>query len=303
MISNIEFIYRKGSSQVNEDTYVVNKEQGIFAVIDGATGLGGLPGSIASGIISNALQEEKGCLLQRVLKGNATLAEKAVEAIDHSKVKSIRDIEKHRRSCCALAAIEFSTSSPSDVIKMTYVSAADCLLFVQYKNGHIHQVNYDDIDYFDQKGLDLAKEQWKNYLIENENPNEWESLKINQTIKDIRERVNPVLQQNRGKLNTSEGYGIIDGSQEVEDFLAAGTIPLVNVRKLLLLTDGLKIHSHRHKKIENEWLYTAKLAFEHGLDYLEKTILEIEENDPACYNYPRFKQHDDKTGILIYLNS
>jgi hypothetical protein len=303
MISNIEFIYRKGSSQVNEDTYVVNKDQGIFAVIDGATGLGGLSGSIASGIIRNALHEEDGRLLQRVLKGNAILAEKVVAAIDHAKVKSIRDIEKHRRSCCALAAIELSTSSPYDVLKMNYVTAADCLLFVEYKNGDIHQINYDDIDYFDQKGLDLAKEQWKNYVLEDENPNDWGSLKINQTMREVREIVNPILQGNRRNLNTSEGYGIIDGSPEVEDFLAAGTIPLLNVRKLLLLTDGLKIHSHRYKKIENEWLYTAKLAFEHGLDNLEKTILEIEENDPACYNYPRFKQHDDKTGILIYLNS
>ncbi|MDQ0199104.1 hypothetical protein [Neobacillus ginsengisoli] len=74
LISNIEVIYRKGSWDINEDTYVVNEEQGIFAVIDGATGLGGLSGSIASGITSQVLQEEKGGLLQRVLKGNSILA-------------------------------------------------------------------------------------------------------------------------------------------------------------------------------------------------------------------------------------
>jgi hypothetical protein len=301
MIANIEIISRIGSRAVNEDTYVINKEQGIFAVIDGATGLDGLSGSIASGIIRKALQEEEGGLLERVLKGNATLAEKAVEAIHDPKVNSIQDIEKQQRSCCAMAAIELSTSSRHDVIKMNYVTAADCLLFVQYKNGHIHQVNYDDIDHFDQKGLDLAMEQWKNHVIEDENPNDWESLKITQTMKGIREIVDPILLQNRKSLNTSEGYGIIDGSPEVGDFLATGTIPLVNVQKILLLTDGLKIHSHRHEKIENEWLHTAKLAFEHGLDYLEKEILDIEENDPACYEYPRFKQHDDKTGILIHL--
>ncbi|WHY85951.1 hypothetical protein QNH39_25810 [Neobacillus novalis] len=303
MISTTEFIYRKGSSEINEDTYVVNQKQAIFAVIDGATGLGGLSGSIASGIISNALQEEKGTIFQRVLKGNSILAEEVVKALQNPKIKSICDIEKQRRSCCAMAAIELSASSPHDVIKMNYVTAADCLLFVQYQNGHIHQVNYDDIDYFDQKGLVLAKEQWKDYLLVNEDPNKWESLKISQTLQSIREKVNPILQDNRCKLNTSKGYGIIDGSQEAGDFLAAGTIPLVNVRKILLLTDGLKIHSHRNRKLENEWLYSARLAFEHGLAHLENTILEIEENDPSCYEYPRFKQHDDKTGILIHLES
>jgi hypothetical protein len=295
MISTMEFIYRKGSRAVNEDTYVMNKDRGIFAVIDGATGLEGLSGAIASDIIRHALQEEEGGLLERVLKGNATLGEKAVEAIHDPNITSIQDIEKQQRSCCAIAAIELSTSSPHNVIKMNYVTAADCLLFVQYKNGQIHQVNYDDIDYFDQKGLDLAAELWKNHVAANENPNEWELAKI-------REVVDPVLVQNRRSLNTSEGYGVIDGSQEVEDFLAAGTIPLLNVQKILLLTDGLKIHSQRHEKIENEWLHTANYAFEHGLDSLEKTILSIEESDPACYEYPRFKQHDDKTGILIHLN-
>lgn len=302
MISNLEVVYRRGGREVNEDAYVVDQGRGIFAVIDGATGLSGLSGKIASEILSHALQEDNGDILQRVLKGNSILGDKAVEAFQDPHIKSLEEIEKHLRSCCALAAIEIKKSSSSQrLLKMNYVAVADCMLFIQYHNGDIHQVSYDDIDYFDQKGLDLVNEFWKSLLAEGENPSEWEGFKIDEVMENIRALVNPALEQNRSRLNTSEGYSVIDGSLEVEDFLTVGTIPLNNVRKILLLTDGLKIHSYRNKKIENEWLYTARLAFEKGLAYLEKTILTIEEKDRACYDYPRYKQHDDKTGILIEL--
>ncbi|AND42276.1 hypothetical protein [Cytobacillus oceanisediminis] len=73
------------------------------------------------------------------------------------------------------------------------------------------------------------------------------------------------------------------------------------MNKILWLSDGLKLHSHRDSDQEETWLTTAKVAFEKGLDDLEKNILKLEESDPACLFYPRLKQHDDKSGILIEL--
>jgi hypothetical protein len=46
---------------------------------------------------------------------------------------------------------------------------------------------------------------------------------------------------------------------------------------------------------------SGDIASGNGLSRLEKTIMDMETNDPACYQYPRLKQHDDKTGILIHL--
>ncbi|HJV16842.1 MAG TPA: hypothetical protein VJ546_05570 [Bacillales bacterium] len=290
----IEIIYRKGNRDINEDSFVINKEDQIFAVIDGATGVGGLSGDIASGIIREALETENGDITERILKGNATLGKKTVETLGES---TMENTPKYKRSSCGLAAIQLPLSG----MKMEYAAAADCLFFLQYKNNEIRQINHDLVDPLDRAVIELVQKQWKRYISGNDDPNEWEPSKIKQTLQEIRETILDILQANRNKMNNPEGYNIIDGSKTAEEFLESGVIPLINVKKILLLTDGLKIHSHRLEPIENEWLYSAKIAFEHGLSYLEKTILDMEINDPACYQYPRLKQHDDKTGILIHL--
>jgi hypothetical protein len=290
----IETIYRKGNRAINEDCFVINKVDRIFAVIDGATGVGGLSGDIASGIIREALEVEYGDLSERILKGNAKLGRKTVEALGES---TMEETPKYKRSSCGLAAIQL----PLFGVRMKYATAADCILFLQYKNNEIRQVNHDLVDPLDHAVIELVQEQWKRYVSEKDDPNEWDLSKIKQILQEIREIIQDSLQENRNKMNTPEGYNIIDGSKETKEFMESGVIPLINVRKILLLTDGLKIHSHRLEPIENEWLYSAKMAFEHGLSHLEKTIMDMEINDPACYQYPRLKQHDDKTGILIHL--
>ncbi|MCS0670389.1 hypothetical protein [Cytobacillus firmus] len=51
-------VYQKGNRDINEDAIVVDTNKNIFAVIDGATGLGGLPGSLASSIMKEALEKD-----------------------------------------------------------------------------------------------------------------------------------------------------------------------------------------------------------------------------------------------------
>lgn len=303
MFSKIERVYRTGEADINEDAYVKNDQDALFAVIDGATGLGRLSGSLASSTLKAALEGETGSLLERILKGNTSLGKKAVELTREMDVVSdIEEIVKIHRSSCALAAIQIFHSQDEGLKKLEYVTSGDCILFLQLKTGQIRQVNFDYLDFLDGKALQQAVDYWGTVLNEQENPNNWEHDKIYQTRKEIRTVITPILQQNRNKLNTCDGYGIIDGSKKAEEYLEIGSIPLVNVKKILLLSDGLKIHSPRGKSIENEWAYSARLAFDYGLSYLEKVIVDMEEKDPACYDYPRLKGSDDKTGILLHLD-
>lgn len=297
----IEKIYQKGSADINEDTYVINENQQIYAVIDGATGLGGLSGSIASNIIASALNEEDGDLLEKIKKGNVELGKRTVLAVNNPAIKKIEDVPKTQRSTCGLSAIRLVQEPGNALIKMDYVAAADCMIFIQYENGQIRQVSHDYMEIHDSKGIRLQMDLWETILVENEDPNTWEHNKMEMTKKNIYERVQPLLKQNRNKLNAPDGYGIIDGSDEAPLFLESGTIPLMNVKGLLLLSDGLKLHTHRNGFQKNEWLNSAETAFEFGLDYLLEKMTELEKNDAACYEFPRFKQYDDKTGILIYL--
>ena len=67
-------VYLKGQNQENEDAYVVDSVRGVFSVIDGATGLGGLSGKIAAGIIKEAIiRYSNGSLFDAILKGNEIL--------------------------------------------------------------------------------------------------------------------------------------------------------------------------------------------------------------------------------------
>jgi hypothetical protein len=295
-IYNLETVYRKGSNEINEDALVSLEDTAIYSVIDGATGLGGLSGSIASNIIKKAIIEEEGKLLNRILKGNILLGQKAVEEYGDKSVEFLEQIPKNKRSSCGIAAIQLDRSG----YMMDYVTAGDCMIFLQFKDKKIRQLTFDLIDRLDATAIQMAHSEWRELLAnELEDPNEWGLEKIFETQKKIRFSINETLIKNRNKMNTQEGYGIIDGSDSVKNYLEYGTVPLVNVKKILLLSDGMKIHSHRQEQIENEWLHTAEIAFEHGLAFLEKTILDIEEKDPSCYQYPRLKQHDDKSGILL----
>jgi serine/threonine protein phosphatase PrpC len=78
---NIDTIYPNGNRSINEDSYVIRNDNQIFAVFDGATGIGGLSGDIASGILCEALEVENGDIFARILKGNENLGKKTVEAL------------------------------------------------------------------------------------------------------------------------------------------------------------------------------------------------------------------------------
>lgn len=51
----INTVYKQGNRNINEDAYVVNEGAAIFAAIDGATGLEGVPGHVASGAVQKVL--------------------------------------------------------------------------------------------------------------------------------------------------------------------------------------------------------------------------------------------------------
>lgn len=297
----IDSIYTKGTRQTNEDAIVVNNSQDIYAVIDGATGLGGLSGSIAANIVKRNLDNPSSLsLLDRVLEGNNELRKEVELTSGEDKVK-IDDIPKFKRSSCGLVAIKFHRNESGQPVLLEYVSAGDCMLFIQFRDSLIRQVTYDHLDRLDQIAISYIQTKWE---IELQNIEDIYTLPVEQLKEkqiQFRNEVQEQLQTNRNKLNTFEGYGIVDGDYNVEQFLEYGKIPFIDIEKVLLLSDGLKLHTHRNAKKPETWLSTAKYAFEHGLEQLEKHINEIEESDPVCVNYPRLKQHDDKSGIVINL--
>ncbi|MBP1948319.1 protein phosphatase 2C domain-containing protein [Virgibacillus litoralis] len=281
-------IYKKGDRAINEDAHVINEDAHIFAAIDGATGLDGMPGYLASHAVQEELKQvtQVSSLYESMQAANEKLSEKAVEYYETSfrklKTPSINEIPKKQRSSTGVAAIQLD----QDGLAFDYFHAGDCMLFLRYENNEIRTVTYDLVQYLDQVAIN-------------------EVVKLREAggndldLKDLREKVKPTLLRNRDKLNSADGYSIIDGSDKAFDYIEYGRIPLNRVTGILLLSDGLVLPTELDEI--NAWSKTAEIAFDDGLDGLLAEVEKREEDDPQCIQYPRMKQRDDKTGVLVEL--
>lgn len=281
----IQKVYKKGVSQINEDSCVVNEAAQVFAAIDGATGLFGAPGYLASRTLQEDLSKmtESSNLYQSIQQANERLGTNMVDYYETNigKLASpvITEIPKSQRSTAGIAVVKIHPERKN----LEYVHAGDCMLFLRYKTGEIRSVTYDGIHYFD----DLAIKEM--VRLRKEDP------AISR--QEIQQSVNAILLSNKEKLNTIEGYGIIDGSEEALEYISYGRLPLHQVTDLLLVSDGLLLPTDGSET--DIWMETAKLAFENGLHSLVEAVERREEWDADCKMYPRFKQRDDKTGLLL----
>ena len=49
----------------------------------------------------------------------------------------------------------------------------------------------------------------------------------------------------------------------------------------------------------NYWEYITNLILEKSMEQYALELIKLEDSDPECLKYPRFKKSDDKTGIVI----
>jgi hypothetical protein len=120
------------------------------------------------------------------------------------------------------------------------------------------------------------------------------------TQKELWDHVLPLLRDHRYKANVKDGYGAINGQVVLDELICYGKCPTNNVKSIALLTDGLGIPTNNPSKYVN-WNKTAKVLKDGGLDSLLGYIRKIEESDPECLKYPRYKKSDDATGVMVFL--
>ncbi|MFC4386636.1 protein phosphatase 2C domain-containing protein [Gracilibacillus marinus] len=267
----------QGIGIMNEDKKVVNKEKGIYAVIDGASTVtpyqneeGRTGGYLAAQILAESLEKEEGSLRDIVLLGNQTLKEEMQQAgVDFSL--------KPNRWSAAFVAIKLSDK------KLEYVQAGDCMLFVRYRDGEVRVITRDDVQMFDHLLL-------QEYL----------ALRHSGELdaKEIAEGLLPWKQANRNMANEWNGYSVLNGDDYLVDFMDNGVISLSNVSKIYLCTDGLfypqtTINDHPN------WNKMLDCMDELGLVGYANALIDMEEKDRECVQYPRLKKSDDKTGIMI----
>lgn len=287
-------LYQKGIAATNEDRYLSIPEKGIFAVMDGATGLGKLTGELAAQTIRDRLQEiqPEENLLDVTLSANQLLGKQVREMMGVERVEEIPKTDRSTTGLVSMRILENDT--------MEYVQSGDCMIIVEYEEGVIRMLTHDSLSPLDTIGIrERARLLQQKAGIEN--PNSWTEAKRKQVNQEIWHELQEILQRHRNRLNTTAGYPVLDGSSEAEHMISFGIIPLIRVRKILLLSDGLVLPQQK-ASADEMWMETAKVAFSQGLLALYEQVNSLEEADPMCYLYPRFKKADDKTGIMIEIN-
>jgi len=106
----------------------------------------------------------------------------------------------------------------------------------------------------------------------------------------------PALRAARNRVNTKDGSWLFSPDASCADHAHHQTIPAPKGTDILLLTDGFLALTSDYNRYTTDALLDAA---QKGLRPLYNELREIEFADPEGRNYPRFKQSDDATAILL----
>lgn len=282
---DIRHISIQGVGEWNEDAVIFRQDLQIFGVVDGATSLipyrsanGETGGRLASQLIKKYFDqlgiEDGNDLETHAKKANAKLGEEM-------RACSIRTDRKSELWTAALAAIRIHEHH------IEYVQAGDCMVIAMYRDGSVRTLTRDQVAHIGEESLTI----WKQGIEQGIHTKEelWDTVKSR-------------LLQNKEKMNTPEGYSVINGLPDAERYLEYGKINRVGLAGLLLVTDGLFYPQPWPLREDQAGSPEEKLlrrVVAEGLESYAKWLLDLEQDDPECIRYPRFKRSDDKTGIWI----
>ncbi len=267
----VESLLEKGSGELNED--VLLQGDGLFGVFDGATSLdrrrfaGGLTGGLlAAQIAARTFREEGGCL--------AHLADLANRRIRHTLLaENVAMTERARFWSTSCAVIRVFAD------RFEYCQTGDALILLIADDGGCRLVT-PQID-IDRETL----QQWQNTPAP-------PATAIHDLLAD---------QIHRVRLQMNISYGVLNGEPEAVNFLRHGFQDLAGVSDILLFTDGLFL-PRENLLAKDDWHRLVNLYRAGGLQAVRNHVRCLQQQDPTCRKYPRFKQHDDIAAVAIQLH-
>ncbi|WP_282937884.1 protein phosphatase 2C domain-containing protein [Paenibacillus sp. RC67] len=283
----IETISLQGTTEWNEDALVYHERLHLYGVLDGATSMHPYRGPnketggyLASRLIQSYLEslEEKDIpedsLKPLVLQANALLRRTMLEA-------GIDVINKASLWTSGLALVRVQDSY------IDFAQVGDCMITALYKDGSVRTLSRDQVAHIDFISKSILEEGIRQGITKRE---------------QLVELARPVILGNKAKMNTPDGYSVLSGEPELADFIEYGRINRIQLKALLLVTDGLFPQAAPEAKANKTYDamgdLTLQIADQSLAGYADKLIL-LEREDKDCLRYPRFKVSDDKTGIWI----
>ncbi|UOQ45149.1 protein phosphatase 2C domain-containing protein [Halobacillus salinarum] len=272
----------RGENQLNEDALVLNKSLGIYGVADGVTSLGdfknedGLTGGyLAAQTVKSTFEqmESKTSLFSAVQQINERIREEMMGY-------SIDLADKDQLWGTALFIFQLTDHG------LEYIQTGDCMGLAIYEHEEVRLLSRRQVIHLEARALEKWKEGVESGLT---------------TRKQLRKYISTGLKSNRHLSNTDKGYGVLNGEPEAMDFVEYGKINTSQLKQLIVLSDGLFLPEELVAKGRGYWEYTAELLLQEGLETYAERMVQLEEGDPECLAYPRFKKSDDKTGLIFHL--
>lgn len=283
----IEWISIQGSREWNEDAVVINEAQGLYAVIDGATSVvpfrganGETGGRLASQHIKQYLENYEGSIPE--YGGLELLLKQANERLGREMQASGIDLTAKEQLWTAGIALIRATET-----HIEYAQSGDCMFYALYRDGSIRTVTRDHVAHIDQESLLLLKQGVAADAMAGEG---------------LQVQVKAKVLANKQKMNTPHGYSVLNGNPAAELYVESGKLNRIMLQELILVTDGLFFPQSKGESANAPHDKMIRHITSQGLQAYADWLLQLEEADPACIRYPRFKKSDDKSGIRLQLH-
>ncbi len=264
----VRSLLEKGSGEFNED--VLLQEGDLLGVFDGATSLDkrrfqeGLTGGLLAARTAARSFQGNRCPLDQLAK----------EANQNIKIAQLNESiglkERHKLWSTSLAVVHL------DGNRLEYCQTGDALILFIFKDGS-YKVVTPDID-IDRDTLHL-----------------WKEMQVSPDAL-IHEVLAEQIHKVRMEMNIS--YGVLNGEPEALEFIRHGYEDLTDVSDILLFTDGLQLPRENPLE-EQDWQSFVDLYRQGGLQVVRDHVRHLQQQDPACRKYPRFKMHDDIAAVAI----
>jgi hypothetical protein len=267
----VETLLEKGSAEFNED--VLLEAGDVFGVFDGATSLDRrrFHGNLTGGLLAARTAAET------FRDGHAGLFQRAGEANRRirraQQAESVALTDRHRFWSTSLAVIRLGDE------RLEYCQTGDAQIVLLMSDGS-YRIVTPDVD-IDRETLRLWQET---------------DAAPGVAIQDVlAEQIHKV------RLQMNISYGVLNGEPAAMNFLRHGYEDRTGVSDILLFTDGLFLPRENPQE-DNDWQTFVELYRRGGLQAVRDRVRGLQENDPGCRTYPRFKQHDDIAAVAVRLH-
>jgi serine/threonine protein phosphatase PrpC len=270
---NVTSLNEIGIRDINEDRILVDETKRVFGVFDGASSLVPYtsPDAKTGGYLAASVAADTFASSDLALKATALQANGRIQKIQSEAGIDLSTNVNRFGTTAAVVKVHDDTAE--------LLQVADSIIIVIDDTGNATV----PLGYFDQDAATLRK--WRQFA--------------DQGKQNLRELVWDDLLRQREAANIN--YGALNGDERIKNHIHTTTISLENVATILLLTDGMFLPKANPDEDEN-WNDYVNCYERSGLDGLFKLVRDTEREDPTLVKYPRFKLHDDASGIALDFN-